>query len=111
LYEKCINTLHKMHETTVKVNIEKGKYATSGGHDVYDQDMRVLYDEYNNELKNIDIAEVLFRLNFRSLKMVQHDIIVVFVCTLSFTSSYVVLVFVTYMYYYLNHTYDMVLTF
>ncbi|XP_060569437.1 guanylate-binding protein 2-like [Ruditapes philippinarum] len=57
LYEKCIDTLHKMHEETVKVNIKKGKYATSGGHDVYDQDMHKLYDEYNKELKNIDIAE------------------------------------------------------
>jgi hypothetical protein len=66
LYEKCIDTLHKMHEETVKVNIKKGRYATSGGHDVYDQDMHKLYDEYNKELKNIDIAEVLFRFNFRS---------------------------------------------
>jgi hypothetical protein len=60
LYEKCINTLHKMHEKTVKANIKRGTYATSGGHDVYDKDIRFLYDEYNEELNIIDIAEVLF---------------------------------------------------
>ncbi|XP_053397574.1 guanylate-binding protein 2-like isoform X2 [Mercenaria mercenaria] len=56
LYENCIAKIHEMHKKIVKTNMKKGKYAVAGGHTIYNSDMHELFEEYNRDLKIIDLA-------------------------------------------------------